>query len=115
MRPRSLQPPCCANFVRWPRNGALFAGLQKLHKVRKPVPPEVHFHSDIMRLFLYFITGKLTPRERQAFIKSSEIDLAGVSLWQKLEPKFNTVHLRCSRARLRRATTYRAERVSKRP
>ncbi len=63
------------------------AGLQKLYKVRQSVPPEVHFHADNMGLFLYFLTEKLTPRERQAFIKSSGIDRDSVALWQKLEPK----------------------------
>lgn len=62
-------------------------GLQKLYKVRQSVPPEVHFHADNMGLFLYFLTEKLTPREKSAFIKSSGIDKASVALWQKLEAK----------------------------
>jgi tRNA nucleotidyltransferase (CCA-adding enzyme) len=78
------------------------AGLQKLHKVRQSVPPEVHFHADNMGLFLYFLTEKLTPRERQAFIKSSGIDPASVALWQKLEPKSKKLERELESAKLKK-------------
>ena len=78
------------------------AGLQKLHKVRQAVPPEVHFHADNMGLFLFLLTEKLTPRERRAFIKSSGIDRAAVAMWQRLEPKSKKLEREVKSAKLKK-------------
>ena len=79
-------------------------GLQKLYKVWQSVPPEVHFHAESMGLFLFFLTEKLTPREKQIFIKSSGIDRDSVVLWQKLEAKSKKLEKDLKSAKLKKAS-----------
>ncbi len=80
------------------------AGLQKLYKVRQSIPQEVHFQADSMGLFLFFLTEKLTPKEKQAFIKTSGIDRESVALWQKLEAKAKKLEQQLKSDKLKKAS-----------
>jgi len=80
------------------------AGLQKLYKVRQSVPPEVHFHCEPMGLFLYYLLEKLTPREKQAFVKTAGIDRTSVTLWQKLEAKSKKLESDLKSEKLKKAS-----------
>ena len=44
-------------------------------------------HIDHSALFFYFLTEKLTPKEKSALIKALGLDKPSVEAWQKLETK----------------------------
>ena len=63
------------------------AGMQKLMKARTNIPFEIGFETNYPSLFLYILTQKLTPKEKNALIKNMSIDKATVNSWQQLEAK----------------------------
>jgi tRNA nucleotidyltransferase/poly(A) polymerase len=62
-------------------------GLLKLQKARQMVPFGIDIHLESMGLFLYFLTEKLSVKERAAFAKSSGLHKREIEQWQKLEAK----------------------------
>jgi len=60
-------------------------GLTKLQKARHLVPFGVPFPVENFGLFMYFLTERLTPKERAGLIKATGMRAADVGLWQKLE------------------------------
>ena len=62
-------------------------GLQKLQKARQTVPFGVDIHLESMGVFLYFLTEKLSQKERAAFSKAIGLTRKEVDQWQKLEGK----------------------------
>ncbi|HYL38320.1 MAG TPA: hypothetical protein VEV17_20550 [Bryobacteraceae bacterium] len=62
-------------------------GLQKLQKARQMVPFGVEIHLESMGVFLYFLTEKLSPKERPAFAKGIGLTRKEIDQWQKLEGK----------------------------
>lgn len=64
---------------------ANLSGLTRLQKARQLVPFGVPFRVETFGLFMYFLTGKLTPKERTGLIKTTGMRAADVGLWQKLE------------------------------
>jgi tRNA nucleotidyltransferase (CCA-adding enzyme) len=63
------------------------AGLQKLQKARQMVPFGVDLHLESTGLFLYFLTDKLSAKEKAAFAKSIGLTRKEVDQWQKLEAR----------------------------
>ncbi len=63
------------------------AGMQKLMKARTNIPFEIGFETNYPSLFLYILTQKLSPKEKNALIKNMSIDKATVNSWQQLEAK----------------------------
>jgi tRNA nucleotidyltransferase/poly(A) polymerase len=57
----------------------------KLHKARQMAPFGAEFPVDNMALFLYFVTEKLTPKERSGLVKNCTLEKADLAGWQKLE------------------------------
>jgi tRNA nucleotidyltransferase (CCA-adding enzyme) len=62
-------------------------GLARLEKIVRLVPDEPRFRSARLGPFLYALTEKLTPREKQALVKTTEMRKTELDLWQKLEPR----------------------------
>ena len=60
------------------------AGLVKLEKARKIMPPETITPASSWGPFLYVLTEKLSPKEKQGLIKQTEMHKSEVDAWQKL-------------------------------
>jgi tRNA nucleotidyltransferase/poly(A) polymerase len=76
----------------------------KLQKARQIAPFGAEFPVDNMALFLYFVTEKLTPRERAALIKECALEKADVSGWQKLEAASKKLEKELKNAKYQRAS-----------
>ncbi len=63
------------------------AGVQKLQKARQMVPFGIDLHLEGMGLFLYFLTDKLSAKEKPAFAKGIGLTRKEVEQWQKLEAR----------------------------
>lgn len=63
------------------------AGFQKLQKAMQLVPYGVDLKLEPLGLFLNLLTEKLSPKEKAAFIKSTELTKAEESLWKNLEQR----------------------------
>jgi tRNA nucleotidyltransferase (CCA-adding enzyme) len=61
------------------------AALSKLEKAKQLVPFEIRFPLDPTPLFLFFLTEKLTPKEKVALAKATAMPRATVDHWHKLE------------------------------
>jgi tRNA nucleotidyltransferase (CCA-adding enzyme) len=62
-------------------------GLQKLQKAKQLVPFGIDIHLESMGLFLYFLTEKLSVKEKAALAKGIGLSKREIELWQKLEVK----------------------------
>ncbi len=78
------------------------AGLAKLQKARQTIPSGVKFPADNLGIFLYFLTEKLTPKERAALVKATAMRKSEVELWQKLEQRARKVERELKSAKLNR-------------
>ncbi len=63
------------------------AGLSKLQKAKQLIPFGVRFSLENLGIFLYFLTEKLTPREKAVLVQNTAMPKADVDLWQKLETR----------------------------
>ncbi|MGH9627207.1 MAG: hypothetical protein ACRD7E_02420 [Bryobacteraceae bacterium] len=61
------------------------AGFSKLQKARQLIPFEAALPVDNVALLFYFLTEKLTPKERSQAIRSIGMGKAEMDAWQKLE------------------------------
>jgi tRNA nucleotidyltransferase (CCA-adding enzyme) len=62
-------------------------GLSKLQKAKQLIPFGVRFPIENLGIFLYFLTEKLTPREKASLAENTGMQKADVDLWQKLEAR----------------------------
>jgi len=60
------------------------AGLAKLDKIRRLIPPGSEFRFDNFGPFLLVLTEKLTPREKQTLVANVGMSKADAERWQKL-------------------------------
>ena len=86
--------------------GARFnlAGLHKLQKARQMVPFGADFNLDNFSLFLSVLTEKLTPAEKQAFVKSIGMEQDEADRWQKLEVRSKKLEKDLKAAKLQKAS-----------
>jgi len=77
-------------------------GLAKLHKSRQLVPFGIPFPLESFGLFLYFLTEKLTPKEKADFIQATGMQSPEVALWQRLETRAKKLERALGAANLRR-------------
>jgi tRNA nucleotidyltransferase (CCA-adding enzyme) len=63
------------------------AGIGKLEKLSRMLPDDLRTRAARFGPFMYALTEKLTPREKQAMIKATELPKADVELGQKLEAR----------------------------
>lgn len=79
-------------------------GFAKLQKARQLVPFGLDFRVHNLGLFLYLLLEKLSPKERSALIKSSGLEKADLSAWQKLEPNAKKLEKELKGTKLQRAS-----------
>jgi len=87
-------------------SGAKFntAGVAKLEKIARTLPDDPRFRSARLAPFLYVLTEKLNPKEKQALIKSTELSKSDVDAWQKLEARSKKLESALKSARIRKAS-----------
>jgi tRNA nucleotidyltransferase/poly(A) polymerase len=78
------------------------AGLVKFEKARRLMPPETITPALSSGPFLYVLTEKLSPREKQALIKQTEMRKSEVDAWQKLPLRAKKLDGALKSARLRK-------------
>jgi tRNA nucleotidyltransferase/poly(A) polymerase len=79
-------------------------GLARLEKIVRLVPDEPRFRRARLGPFLYALTEKLTPREKQALVKTTELRKAELDLWQKLEARARKLETALRSQRLGKAS-----------
>jgi len=62
-------------------------GLLRLQKARQLVPFGVDFRFENLGLFLHVLTEKLTPKEKAALIRNTNLSREELELWRKLETR----------------------------
>jgi len=78
------------------------AGIGKFEKLARMLPDEGLARVTRFGPFLYALTEKLTPRERQAFPKALDMPKEDTDLWLKLEPRAKKFETALRSARLRK-------------
>ncbi len=86
--------------------GARFnlAGIAKLEKMSRLLPEDTRSRASRLGPFLYALTEKLAPKEKQALIKTTELAKADLDLWQKLEARAKKLETALRSARIRKAS-----------
>jgi tRNA nucleotidyltransferase (CCA-adding enzyme) len=79
-----------------------YTGLAKLDKCRRMLPSELHTADADWGPFLYVWTEKLTPKEKSALAKHTEMKKAEVDQWQKLPLRAKKLESALKSARLRK-------------
>jgi tRNA nucleotidyltransferase (CCA-adding enzyme) len=80
------------------------AGLGKFEKVIRLATDDPRWRAARWGTFLYALTEKLTPKEKQALIKATELSRHDVDAWQKLEAKARKLETALRSARLKKAS-----------
>lgn len=80
------------------------AGLAKLEKNVKLMPDDIRSRASRLGPFLYVLTEKLSPKEKQALVKATELQKADVDAWQKLDARAKKLETALKSARLRKAS-----------
>ncbi len=77
-------------------------GLQRLEKAAALLPDDVRWRSARFGTFLFALTEKLSPKEKAALVKTTEMPKADVAEWQKLEARAKKLETALKAARVRR-------------
>lgn len=80
------------------------SGLAKLLKAKQMIPFGADLHLQNLGLFLYFLTEKLTPKEKLGLVKTSKLGRREVDLWQKLESRSKSLERELKSAKLQKAS-----------
>lgn len=78
------------------------AGFAKLLRFRGMVPFGAQIKEDRFSLFLYTISEKWTPKDKQTFIKNCKLSKREVDSWKNLEAKSKTLQNALKSARLQK-------------
>jgi len=78
------------------------AGFQKLLRFRGMVPFGAQIKEDRFSLFLYTISEKWTPKDKQTFIKNCKLSKREVDKWKNLEAKSKTLQNALKSAKLQK-------------
>src|SRR5215471_18477376 len=79
-------------------------GLAKFDKVCRLTPDDARWRAARFGTFLFVLTEKLSPKEKQALIKATEMPKADVAEWQKLETRARKLESALKSARIRKAS-----------
>lgn len=79
-------------------------GLAKFEKICRMLPDDIRHRSARLGPFLYVLTEKLTPKERQALMKSTELSKADQDASQKLEARSKKLETALRSARIHKAS-----------
>ncbi|MGA2436775.1 MAG: hypothetical protein ABSG25_15985, partial [Bryobacteraceae bacterium] len=77
-------------------------GLTKLQKAKQLIPPGVSFPLEDLGIFLFFLTEKLTPKEKAALVKTTAMRKSELELWQKLEARAKKLERELKSAKLKK-------------
>lgn len=77
-------------------------GLTRFEKIARSVPDDLRWRRARWGTFLGALTEKLTPKERQALIKSTELSKADVDAWAKLEARAKKLESALKSARIKK-------------
>ncbi|HXB75023.1 MAG TPA: hypothetical protein VNY05_42720 [Candidatus Acidoferrales bacterium] len=80
------------------------AGIAKLEKMSRLLTDDLHTRAARFGPFLYVLTEKLSPKEKQALVKGTEMPKADVDLWQKLEAQAKKLETALRAPRVRKAS-----------
>jgi tRNA nucleotidyltransferase/poly(A) polymerase len=80
------------------------AGLAKFDKVSRMLPDDIRSRAARWGTFLYVLTERFSPKEKQAFIKGLELGKADVDLWQKLDARAKKLETALRSQRIRKAS-----------
>lgn len=80
------------------------AGLVRFEKVSRMMPDDVRSRNARWGPFLFVLTEKFSPKEKQAFIKGLELGKADVDAWQKLEARAKKLETALRSQRIRKAS-----------
>jgi len=78
------------------------AGVAKLEKSSRMMLDDIRSRALRWGPFLYALTEKFSPREKQAFVKELELAKADVDAWQKLEPRAKKLETALRSARIKK-------------
>ena len=78
------------------------AGVSKLERIARALPDDPRTRASRLGPFLYALTEKLAPKERQAFVKATELAKADIESWQKLEARSKKLETSLRSPRLRK-------------
>lgn len=80
------------------------AGVQRLEKAAKLLPDDQKSRNARLGPFLWVLTEKLAPKEKQALIKATAMPKPDIDAWQKLEAKSKKLETALRSARIRKAS-----------
>jgi tRNA nucleotidyltransferase/poly(A) polymerase len=80
------------------------AGIARLEKMSRMLPDDLRTRAARFGPFLCALTEKLTPKEKQALIKATEMPKADVDLWQKLDARAKKLETALRSQRVRKAS-----------
>jgi len=80
------------------------AGVARLEKMSRLQTDDARTRAARLGPFLYALTEKLNPKEKQALIKATELSRGDVDLWQKLEARAKKLETALRSARIRKAS-----------
>jgi tRNA nucleotidyltransferase (CCA-adding enzyme) len=79
-------------------------GMTRFDKICAIVPDDTRWRAARLGTFLYALMEKLTPKEKQALIKSTELPKADVNEWQKIEARAKKLESALKAAKVRKAS-----------
>ncbi len=79
-------------------------GIQRFEKNSKLLPDDTASRTARFGPFLYALTEKLSPKEKQALVKATEMTKAELEPWQKLEPRAKKLETALRAARIKKAS-----------
>jgi tRNA nucleotidyltransferase/poly(A) polymerase len=79
-------------------------GVGKFEKVARLAIDDPRWRSARLGPFLYALTEKLSPKEKQALVKTTELSRHDVDAWQKIEQKARKLETALRSARLKKAS-----------
>jgi tRNA nucleotidyltransferase/poly(A) polymerase len=80
------------------------AGLARFEKMSRMMPDDLRARTARWGPFLYALTEKFSPKEKQALIKGLELAKADVDAWQKLEARAKKLETALRSQRIRKAS-----------
>ncbi len=80
------------------------AGFQKLQKAKVLIPFGAPFPMDNLPLLLWFLTEKLTPKERAALVEATGMEKAEVQAWHSLENRSKKLEKALTAAKVQKAS-----------
>ena len=79
-------------------------GITRFERISRLLPDDARSRTARLGPFLWALTERLTPKEKQALIATTDMPKAQVDLWQKLEARAQKLETALRSARIRKAS-----------